>query len=395
MCLWWWAHDRLLPGSQAARGLQPIRLVTYGLAATFTASYVAAFARPIDSVESLAADRSLLYFFGILGVVLLACDGILDRNRLEVFLRRLVAAATGVAFIGILQFVGLDVSGAFQFPFLTEHSDFPGVQIRSNLRRVAATSSHPIEFGVVLGLVLPLALHYALHAKHYKRSAWIPVVLIAIGIPLSVSRSGTLAAMVCFVGMWLTWDRPLRVRSAAYASALIVAMRFAVPGLIGTIKSLFINIGSDDSTRGADVRTTPWSGGSSARAPSSGAGSGPCCPSGTSCSTTSTWVPSSRPVSWGPSRSCSSSPCRSRLVEVPRRGGDPETRSLGQALAVSALGAAVAAGTFDFFAFMQATGVLVIISGCAGALWRLQTPEREAASAASARVRARAAGVSR
>jgi O-antigen ligase len=63
-----------------------------------------------------------------------------------------------------------------------------------------------------------------------------------------------------------------------------------------------------------------------------------------------------------------------------RRFADAETRSLGQALAGAILAAAVTAATFDLLAFGIASGLLFLIIGCAGALWRVSAPDRAAAA---------------
>jgi O-antigen ligase len=61
-----------------------------------------------------------------------------------------------------------------------------------------------------------------------------------------------------------------------------------------------------------------------------------------------------------------------------RRGGDAETRSLGQALAGAIFAALVTVGTFDLLAFGIASGLLFLLIGCAGALWRLTAANRAA-----------------
>ena len=383
-CAWWWLHDRLLPDSGVARGFQPVRLTAALLGGAAVASYAAAFARPIDGIESRAADRGVLALAGLLGVLVLAADGISDRARLDTLLRRVVGAGSVLAGIGVLQFAGTDVSSVFRLPFLSEHSEFQQVQVRSEIRRVAGTSGHPIEFGVVLALVFPLALHYALHARTARRSAWIPVLLIALAIPMSVSRSGTLALAVTFAAMWVTWPPRLRLRSAVAAVVLAVAMRFAVPGLLGTIRSLFTNLGNDDSVSG---RTQDYTvvGRLLSEAPVFGRGYGTLLPDryllldnqylGSLVETGIVGLVLLVvffAVGFGTARGA-------------RRGADKETRSLSQALAGAVLAAMVAAGTFDLLGFVMVAGLTGLLIGCGGALWRLQAPDRDRASGRAAK----------
>jgi polysaccharide biosynthesis protein PslJ len=54
-----------------------------------------------------------------------------------------------------------------------------------------------------------------------------------------------------------------------------------------------------------------------------------------------------------------------------RRGAEPSTRSLGQALAATCVAVLVVAATFDLLAFAMVSGVAFLVVGCAGALWRL------------------------
>lgn len=371
LCAWWWAHDRLLPDSGVARGLQPVRLAAGFLGAAVLASYAAAFARPIDGLETRGADRAALAITGLLGVVVLAADGIRDRDRLDVLLRRVVAAGAFLAVLGILQFGGVDVSGLFRIPFLTEHSEFQQVQIRSDLRRVAGTAAHPIEFGVVLALIFPFALHYAIHTVRSRALSLVPVALIGLAIPLSVSRSGTLAVAITGLAMWLTWSSRLRLISAGITVVLATCMRFVVPGLLGTIRSLFTNLGSDNSVAG---RTEDYSvvGKYLSDAPLFGRGYG-------------TFIPDRYVLL--------DNQYLGSLVETgivglvalvlffavgiavargSRLGADDETRSLAQALAAAVLASMVAAGTFDLLGFMMVAGFTALLIGCGGALWRLQ-----------------------
>jgi O-antigen ligase len=363
-----------------ARGFQPVRLAAILFAAAVVASYAAAFVRPIDPIEGLSADRSILYLVALLGVLLLASDGISTRARLDTLLRRLVGAGAALAVVGILQFRGYDLSGVFRFPFLSEISGLSAVQERGTQRRVAATASHPIEFGVFLAFIFPLALHYALYAPRHRRLAQLAMLLIAIAIPMSVSRSGTLAVGITFLAMWITWPNRQKIRTALLTALFLVVMRFAIPGLLGTIRYLFLHMFEDDSYEG---RRQDYSvvGQFLKERPFFGRGFG-------------TFLPDRYvyldnqylglimetgfvgmfafvvllAVGIGTARGA-------------RRFADAETRSLGQALAGAILAAAVTAATFDLLAFGIASGLLFLIIGCAGALWRVSAPDRAAAAA--------------
>jgi O-antigen ligase len=375
---WWWVHASLLPDGGVARGFQPVRVAGFVFAATVVASYAAAYTRPIDGDESLAADRGVLYLVALMGVLLLAADGIATRERLETLLRRLVAAGAVLALVGILQFRGLDLSGVFRFPFLSEISGLAEVQARGTQRRVSATAAHPIEFGVVLALIFPIALHYALYARKYRAPAVAAMLLIAVAIPMSVSRSGTLALAVTFFAMWITWPYRLKIRSALLSALFIGLLRFAVPGLLGTIRYLFLHMFEDDSYEGRRQDYSVVGDFIKERAVF-GRGFG-------------TFLPEKYVYL--------DNQYLGFLVEIgilgslaflvllivgigtargARRLADEETRSLGQALSAAIFAAAITAATFDLIGFGIVSGLLFLILGCAGALWRLTAPRRAAA----------------
>ena len=377
--LLWWACERVFPTSSFDRRFQPVRLATICFAAAILVSYVAAYARPIDAVESRGADRGLILVFGLVGLTLLAADGITSRKRLDSLLIWVVTGATIIAAVGVLQFfTGFDLARVLRFPGLSVHSGVQGIQERSDLNRVAATASHPIEFGVVLAMAFPLAIHFALHATAHRRWAWARVVLIAMAVPMSVSRSGTLAFGIAFLVMWLSWPVRLKARSLVVGIAGALVMRLFIPGLLGTIKSLFTNLWNDPSTQG---RTQDYGvvGDFFAQRPITGRGFATFLPERyitldnqylgllveTGVAGTIAFIALFL-VGFGTARGA-------------RRGADEETRSLGQALAAACLAAMVVAGTYDLLSFTMSAGLAFLLIGCAGALWRLTAPTRRAA----------------
>jgi len=101
----------------------------------------------------------------------------------------------------------------------------------------------------VLGALLPLALHYALHRRR-SYAAWIPTVLIFIGCAMSVSRSAVLVAGLAGLVLLLGWPPAWRWRALLVAPVAVVALRLFVPGLVGTMLSLFTNLFNDNSVTG-------------------------------------------------------------------------------------------------------------------------------------------------
>lgn len=256
------------------RGWTPLRVVAGVLAVAVFASYASAMThgwyapanirQATDLVYDLvqptqgeltskmitSADRGLLSFGGWMGVTLLTMDGLRSWRDLDVVVRWVVGAASIVAFLGIVQFfTGLDIAGLFKIPGLVANSDFGAVDSRSVLRRVSSTAIHPIEFGVVLAGVFPLALHRSLHSARNIR-VWAPTVLIGVAVPMSVSRSAILAIAIVFVILLVGWPPQWRRRALLLAPFVVVGLRVLVPGLVGTIRSLFANLAADPSISG-------------------------------------------------------------------------------------------------------------------------------------------------
>jgi O-antigen ligase len=381
-----WLHESVLRNGRKSLGRQPVRRWLLIFLGAVALSALAGSLRPIDGIELRAVDRGMILVACVTGLALLAADGISSRRRLDVLLQRLTTVASIFAGLGIFQFfTSFDLASVLRFPGLTALAEVQGIQERSDLNRVAATASHPIEFGVVLAIILPLAIHYALYAPiERKRLAWLRVILIAAAIPLSVARSGTLAMFVAFAVMWFSWPRRLKVRSLFVAAIGTVVMRLMIPGLIGTIRSLFTNILYDPSTQG---RTEDYGrvGVFIGERPYFGRG-------------IFTFLPDR--YFWldnqylgllietgivGLIAFLGVFVVAFRTARQARIGGDPETRSLGQALAASSLAVILSAGTFDMLAFPMVSGVAFLLVGCSGALWRLTTPEREAVQLIRAR----------
>jgi O-antigen ligase len=336
------------------------------------ASYAAAFTRPISAQEISAADRGIISLAAWAGVVLLTADGVDSRERLDTLLRRLVLVATIIAAVGILQFfTGIDLAGYLRLPGLTPNADLTAIAERSVFRRVAGTAIHPIEFGVVLALVVPVALHHAFTAPRGGVRPWLPVILLGVAIPMSLSRSAILGLVVGGIVLFAGWSRRERVRMMIVLPVFTVCMRMLVPGLLGTIKSLFLNLASDPSYQG---RTDDYAvvGRFIAERPLFGRGFSTFDPIryvlldnqylGTTIETG--FIGLAALILLFLIAAFTARGAR-------RRSHDPAMRDLGQALAASVVIAMVGFVTFDALAFPMATGLTFFVIGCAGAAWRL------------------------
>jgi O-antigen ligase len=305
------------------------------------------------------------------GITLLAADGIPSLPRLHTLLDRLVAAGAVLALLGVAQFLtGFDITSWLHIPGLISTTELTFIRERLTFRRVAGTASHPIEFGVALAVLLPLALHRAMSVPRLWR--WVTVAVMAVALPMSLSRSAVLTLGVTALVIVPAWSWRRRLVVLASLPVFAAGMHFLAPGLLTALESLFTNIESDSSTHG---RTEDYAvvGRFIQASPLLGRGLG-------------TFNPAKYVLL--------DNQYLGALVEIGavgltallllfligagtatsarrRAGDDAATAELAQCLAGAILGLAVSFATFDGLAFPTVTGLLFLLCGCAGALWRL------------------------
>lgn len=269
----WWTFATVA-GQNPVRGLTPLRLGLGALTVAVLAAYANGtgsgwYAPPstrqstddlydlvLPNVDQIAvamvstADRGLLTFAGWLGIALLTAEGLRSWRDLRLLTSWVTWLGALVAAIGVVQFfTGVNISGLFSIPGLSSSSDFGFVSSRSALNRPSSTATHPIEFGVVLAALLPLALHRTILGWGSKLVVP-PAVVIALAVFMSVSRSAILVSVLAFTVIALGWPARWRLRALVLAPVFLVVLRTAIPGLVGTIVSLFRNLGNDPSVTG-------------------------------------------------------------------------------------------------------------------------------------------------
>ena len=180
-------------GAPASSADHPVRWMLFAWLLSALTSFAAGLTRVVVPVENDGATRSLVLFASVLGIALLALDGLKSREMVETVLFRLVLLAGLSAAIGILEFAaGLDFHGAaMHLPGLTSSSE-ELVGLRGGFARVQGGAADPIEYAVTLGAVAALALHFALTQPTRGRriTARLGLVAILVVTPLTVSRCG-------------------------------------------------------------------------------------------------------------------------------------------------------------------------------------------------------------
>ncbi len=371
-----WGVAVVLPGrSYLCRTVVAVRMVIGLLVGTILLGYMILHLRHVPGGELLGSDRMLVQVLSWAGVALLAAEGIRDRDELYRVLRTLIAAVAVMAVVGFLQFrSGIDLADLVnRIPVLHQNAELVSIQDREGFRRPAGTATHPIEFGTVIAMTLPLALHLArFDVARSRARRWLPVVAITVGVPVAVSRSAVLAAVVAGIVIFTGLEPRLRPRALGAAAAFVVAIYATTPGLLGTLRNLFVHAGSDTSITyrtndyevvGEYIRQSPL------------LGRGP----GTFLADSYIILDNQYLLSAIEIGLVGLATVIGFLLATAflgrgarHRSTDRAIRDLGQAMAATSLASAVAAFTFDAFSFLMYAGLVPLCLGVAGALWQMQ-----------------------
>lgn len=377
---------RLHPALPLDRGQQPVRVAAAFFGCAVVAAYVSANRAPIPALQENGADRSLILLAGWLGVLVLAADGIDRADRLGILLRRVVLGVTAMAVLGIVEFgTRIDLSQFISIPGLTAHAQPTDLMSRNGVVRVVATAAQPLEFAAVLVMGLPLAIHQARFAPPaLRRRRWLQVALIAITLPMTVSRTAILGLAVICIVLFPAWPKRDRRRAYLIMLAAPVMTWVVKPAVLSSFGGLFGQLGTDQSSRsrtGAYAAAVPYI----AHHPWFGLGLG-------------TFFPQ---VYFYVDNQYLTSLIETGVVGVLALAGlfvtgwmtarsarfaaaDAGTRDLAQSLAASVAAVAVCFATFDVLSFSIAAGLCFLLLGCVGAVWRLARVQQAAVIAQSA-----------
>ncbi|WP_380136831.1 O-antigen ligase family protein [Kineococcus gynurae] len=216
--------------------------------------YGVALAGPLTRDETAGALRSLVSVFGAAGVALYVWALVrtrADRHRLAACI---VAGGAFSAVVSMLGLVGLlpgwvDVVRGLG---LVENTRTLREVVRFDVLRSRGTAEHPIEYSVGLALALPFALHLARHSltRSGRVLAVLATVLIVVGIPLAVSRSGVLGLAVGLAVAVSAW-RPAEKLGVLLVAVLgSVAAWLAFPTTIAAVVDAFTLAQEDNSVTG-------------------------------------------------------------------------------------------------------------------------------------------------
>ena len=156
-----------------------------------------------------------------------------------------------MASLGAVQFVtGQQLVDKVTVPGLSLNGQSIALIAREGFSRPAGTALHPIEYGSIITMVMPLAITLAMHDKsRHALRRWFPVALLALAVPLSLSRSAILASLVGLIVLGIAWTGAQRRAAIAAAATLCLTLFMTVPGMLGSLAALFTGISSDSSTQ--------------------------------------------------------------------------------------------------------------------------------------------------
>lgn len=379
LLMWcWWVLSRLNPRLLLV-GPNPIRWALLAYTVSMIISYAAGFLRGLSSMEANAADRAILSMAVFTGVALMAADGMPNWERLTAVLRTLLWCAAFMAVIGIIQFAfKIDLAAMMNIPGLQSKGWVPEPLARGSDLRVASTTTHYIEFSCCMALTLPFGIHLARFSptKKMRRTFTILTMLVAAGLPATISRTGFIAAFLGILVLLPVWNWRMRYNVAALAACGVVGLFGVKPGLVRTMYEMFAGVGEDQSILVRVERyqmvyhyfvQRPWF----------GRGTG-------------TWVDPQYQIldnQW------LTTVLNNGLVGVGvvvtlhvtaivlaglaiRRAATVQDRHLCAALLSTQLMALAVAATFDSMSFSTYTTTLALMVGLCGAVWRFTHPAR-------------------
>ena len=253
----WWCWGRLRNGLAATSVYNPIKACSFGLLASVILSYACAMRRPLPPLEASQADLGVARILVALSIVLIASDGVIAWERFLTLLRRTALAGGLLAALGLVQFLTKrSLTESISIPGFIMSDTYSAVVERAGFVRPNGTAMHPLEYASALSVILPIALTLAIYDKDRPAiRRWGPAWIILAAMILSNSRSAYLGLIIGVVVLAAGWNNVTRLRIFGAILALLTTVFLTVPGMLGTIRGLFIYIDEDPSTKS---RTTSY-----------------------------------------------------------------------------------------------------------------------------------------
>ncbi|MCB5292594.1 hypothetical protein BJQ90_02030 [Arthrobacter sp. SO3] len=329
-----------------------------------------------------AADRWMLLIFAAAGIAFVTTDCVKTVKDAMVVVRWVIAGGAVCSTAALIQFTThtnpVEWISGLMVGFV-DNGGSNAFQARGALMRVAGTTLHPIELGVVSAMLLPVAIWRALYDKQGRKPVhWALVGLFVLANALTVSRSGLLAIVVALAVTVPFLPRLARKWATVVVPLGAAGLFIAVPGLISTLVNA-ATAGSTDASityRTEDyplalrlVADRPW------------LGAGP-----------RTWIPTNAldifdneylltavtmgVVGLGGLIAYLLVPALAALTAA-RNAEGAELKLLAASAAAAGLVATVASGTFDSMSFPVFALIYPFFVGLSGASWLMVKSQKE------------------
>lgn len=350
------------------------------------ASYAAMFAGfsgSNDEAGRAAADRWLILVLAGAGITLVTTETVRTLDAVRSLSRWAMAGAAFCSVVAIIQFAfkinPMQWVASIMIGF-EDNGSGTAFQSREAFMRVAGTTMHPIELGVVCSMLLPLSVWWALFdtsVRPWMRYS-VPVLLF-VGNVITVSRTGLIGLAIAAL-ILIPYLPSLARRWAFVAVPLgIAALFLLVPGMVSTLFSS-ATAGSSDSSITYRTDDYPLAWQLFFERPWLGLGPG-------------TWMPEDKKNVFD----------NQYLLTVATMGGvgllalltyflapffasltaahharNLEVRTLAGAIGAAMLVAAVSAGTFDAMSFQTFALICPLFVGLSGVVWLMVKQEMSA-----------------
>lgn len=198
-----------------------------------------------------AADRWMLLLFAAAGIAFVTTDCLRTVKDAMVVVRWVLAGGAVCSIAALIQFTTHTNPVEWITGLMVGFSDNGGsnaFQARGALVRVAGTTLHPIELGVVSAMVLPIAIWRAIYDKRGRKPLhWALVGVFVLANALTVSRSGLLALVVALAVTVPFLPRLARQWALVVMPLGAAGLFISVPGLISTLVNA-ATAGSSDAS---------------------------------------------------------------------------------------------------------------------------------------------------
>ena len=192
----------------------------------------------VNSVQSEVVKK-LLFFLTYFIVFYLTVSVVRRFSEVDAITRVLVAGGAILGFLALVERnTNYDVFNHLQsvFPFLhLDQANLPHIPTRGGRLRVYASAQHPIALGAALTMLLPFAIYLT---RQGGKKWWAAAAFLVLGSLSTGSRTSIMMSIAIVVVYLLLRTAQVRRLWPLIIPALL-AVHFAAPGSLGTIRSSF------------------------------------------------------------------------------------------------------------------------------------------------------------